>query len=230
MEECYKCGISEDKAVLFEVITGDGIKKICKNCASGEDLPLVNTNIGHSPRVPTVYERLRRLSGIDNSKKPVIKTPNKEEKEMKKLVEENFNKNYKDNVYVKDALIENFHWIVMRARRLKHVSQEQLAQAINEPEVVVKALEEGKIKDIKVIEKVENYLGITLRKNPAKRVQEYGTPTPVAPSLNQQIDFKSTKNLTISQLQEMKKKREAEELAKKQRKIDDEMNEEMREK
>lgn len=168
------------------------------------------------------------MSGMDVPKRAAIKMPDKNEKELKRLVEGNFSRNYKDNVYVKDALIDNFQWIVMRARRLKHISQGQLANAIDEPEVVVKFLEEGKIRDMKVIEKVENYLGITLRKNSRKEVKEYGTLEPPAKSLNQEIDFKSTKNLTISQLQELKKRQDAERLAEKQKKIDDQMDREMR--
>ncbi|MBI5803295.1 helix-turn-helix domain-containing protein [Candidatus Pacearchaeota archaeon] len=227
MQECYKCGISEDKAVLLDVVMPEGIVKICRNCASSEGAPLVKSTEERSMHTPTVYERLIKLSGVDRRKTQPIKVPEKSNKELKNLVEENFTKSYKDNVYVKDALIKNFQWIVMRARRMRHITQEQLAIAINEPEVVIKFLEEGKIKDINVIEKVENYLGVTLRKEPRREIREYGNPDSTL-SLKEEIDFKDTKNLTISQLQDMKKKREAEELAERQKKIDDEMDKEMK--
>jgi acyl-CoA synthetase (AMP-forming)/AMP-acid ligase II len=42
-----------------------------------------------------------------------------------------------------EELISNFHWVIMRARRLKKLTQEQVAQKIGEPESAVKLAEQG---------------------------------------------------------------------------------------
>ena len=46
--ECAKCGISSDRALLFDAIAGKGIVKICKKCSFDEHLPII-TRGGTSP-------------------------------------------------------------------------------------------------------------------------------------------------------------------------------------
>src|SRR3989338_2792393 len=95
------------------------------------------------------------------------------------------------------ALLDNFHWIILRARRLKHLTQEEFAREIQEPEFIVKSLEEGKISDQKVIGKVEKYLGVTLRKEEKKSDTD---------EANKDFDVKGMKEFTIADLHELKKK------------------------
>lgn len=223
MEECHKCGMPETKTVLYEAILPEGIVKICKNCSREND-PMIRNAPGGNIKVLSVYERLRKLSGIDKMKRSEpVKVPDKDERELKRMVEENFTRNYKDDVDLVNSLIDNFKWVAMRARRIRHLTQEQLAKEINEPEIAIKMLEEGKVQNVKVIEKVENKLGITLRR------QNRGPPRQES-SLNKEISFKDTKNITISNIRDMTKKQDADRIADKLRKLDDDMDREMRKK
>ena len=88
-------------------------------------------------------------------------------------------------------------------------------------------MEEGKVQSPKVIEKVENKLGITLRKQKKVDSMGYGLPEPLDEP-KREISFKDTKNLTISHLQELEKKQEAEKIKGNLDKLDDEMNSEMK--
>ena len=108
----------------------------------------------------------------------------------------NISKDIKPRPY----LVNNFHWVIMRARRAKHISREQFARDLGESETLVKMIEQGVLPedDNRIINKIEGYLGINLRKpefeNKTKK-RELG------------FDSVSVGNLTISDLKEMKDKR-----------------------
>ena len=117
-KECFNCGISEKKIRLFDVIAKEGIVKMCEECASKENIPLIKKKPGESyfsynlKKKETVYERLSRISGV-NSKD--IKS--EEEKELLKKQENNLREIVDKNYYEKiskepkpDFLIDNFHW------------------------------------------------------------------------------------------------------------------------
>lgn len=71
----------------------------------------------------------------------------------------------KKNNVVAD-LVDNFHWIVSRNRRLKGFNRKQLGQAIGASEEEIKIIEMGELPkdDFILINKIENVLGIELRK------------------------------------------------------------------
>ena len=46
--ECFKCGISDQKAALYDVITREGLIKLCDSCSRREDSPII--------RKPTVFQ------------------------------------------------------------------------------------------------------------------------------------------------------------------------------
>ncbi|MBA7660356.1 hypothetical protein ES703_68358 [subsurface metagenome] len=224
MEECFKCGVSEDKAWLFDAIGEKGVVKICKKCSSEENMPIIrkptNSQLEKANQKQTVYERLSHAAGIDKKdyvpSRPVV--PSKQETTLRNIVDKNL------KIKVKGAkprgdLIHNFHWIIMRVRRSKHISQKQLAEAIGEPEQAIKMAEQGIIPEnnYQLVNKLENYFRIRLVKEDKKEslsIQKNLTQIKEDESETEQnvigFDPITTKSLTISDLKEMKKKREEE--------------------
>ena len=199
MEECFKCHVPETKALLFDAILPDGIVKICSKCSPEEDIPIIkDTLFPKIEKQQTVRERLSKLSGINNVEKASFKL--NEKNELRKLVNENYI--FKENLKLKEDLIRNFHWIVLRARRLKHLTQEQLAQEINEPEIVIRKIETGSAPEkIDIIIKLEKCLNIRLTTK--SEVQE-------SSEIKEEFDIKNFEDLTIYDLYEMDKKRDKE--------------------
>lgn len=74
--------------------------------------------------------------------------------------------NYKRNNVVND-LVENFQWEISKARRLKNISRKQLADAVGATEEEMKMMEMGQLPrdDFVMVNKIESYLAIHLRKN-----------------------------------------------------------------
>jgi transcriptional regulator with XRE-family HTH domain len=123
-------------------------------------------------------------------------------------------------------LIENFHWTIQRIKRARKITREEFAKAIGEDEAVVRMIEQGVLpnNDYKIINKIETYLGISLRKPgnsgfPDTSIKakerrfvldnsliekEKQEETPGKLSFN----FSDSKQLKISDLKEMKKKQE----------------------
>jgi len=77
---------------------------------------------------------------------------------------------YKRNRVIED-LVDNFHWEIVRVRRHKGLTRKQLAEAVGVSEEDFKVIEFGgelPKDDFVLINKVENYLGINLRKEKKK--------------------------------------------------------------
>lgn len=218
MEKCFNCGISEIKAILFDVVLPEGIMKICGKCSAEKNMPLIKG--GFSPqneKKQTVYERLSKISGIDLSKQK-----DDEEKKhktfLRNVVDSNFEKNFRNDLNAKENLIDNFHWAVMRARRSKKLTQEQFAEAIQEPTKAIILIEKGFVPEEKaILNKIENYLGIRIKKNNWKTEQGKDFLSDSSEIVQNSEDkkkqltdfnFKDVKNLTIADLQEMKKRKE----------------------
>ena len=200
MEECFKCQIPETKALLFDAVISEGIVKICRKCSFEEDILIIRgTSLSKPEKKITMYERLSRIAGVNMHPE---KDPDLEKKnELRKVVESNFV--FRENLELKKELIHNFHWIVMRARRMKHLTQEQLAQEINEPEIVIKKIETGFAPErVDTIKKIEKCLEISIMKH---SVEE-----DFLENLTTEFNIKSFDDLTIDDLHEMRKKREGE--------------------
>ena len=73
---------------------------------------------------------------------------------------------YKKNNVAKE-LVQNFQWEVVKARKAKNLSRRQLAVAIGTSEEEIKVIEFGNLPrdDFVLVTKLENYLGISLRKS-----------------------------------------------------------------
>lgn len=207
MTECFFCG---GEGADFDAVTSEGIMKVCRKCAFEEEVPVV--------RRPTTYQ-LREAE----RKKPNFKEKAEEErKEIKKelarrekveiqdvTLKDIINKNFESQTPVKEKpkieLIDNFHWIILRARKKKHLTQGQLASEIHESEAAIKMIETGQLPedDFRLVNKIENFLGVRIREDEGYEFVMENEPVRVL-----DFDRKAMENLTISDLQEMKKSRE----------------------
>lgn len=217
--ECFKCGALGVK--LIEVISDGGIIMVCEKCASEENMPTINKGISNffvsqlPEKKQTVYDRLALISGVkaDNGIKQ------EQEFELKKIVDKNYAKTISGKPAKRDDLIDNFHWIIMRARRSKHITQLQMAKAILEPEQAIKMAEKGVLPQKgceRFIDKIENYLGIQIlkRQNNYDFSLKFDLKQEFAE--NPSFDPMISKNLTIADLRELKIKKEQAILGKKE--------------
>jgi ribosome-binding protein aMBF1 (putative translation factor) len=238
MAECYRCGVSDERERLFDAISNKGVVKICKNCANEDGLPLVQPfDLNKPERVKSVYERLSAMANLNPQKhKEMLLEREREESirrqrgeverrqktNLKNVIDSNFEKK---KPQPRTDLVNNFHWIIMRMRRSKKLTQKQLAENIGESESIIKSAEEGVILDNAdvLIKKLESYLNIKLRKgessyssNEPKFVKAGINEDPAKREIRERFekeanfDNTTTEALTISDLQEIKKKKESE--------------------
>ena len=231
MDECNKCGITGDKARLFDAISDEGIVKICERCSREEDIPIIRRptsfQLKEAERKHSVYER---LSGV----KREVKTSEedkwklkKEEITLREIVDRNYKNKVQQEKQPRPDLIDNFHWAIMRERRARKISQEQMAKEVGESVAAIKMAEQGILPedDYKLINKMEKYLGINLIRKEFEGDIKNKTSSP-ARILN--FDRTVVENLTISDLQEMKKKRENAEIQEEEEETDLEEDEEIK--
>lgn len=108
---------------------------------------------------------------------------------------------------VRDDLIENFHWTIARARRLKNLSRYQLANVLNVSEEQIISMERGELPkdDYVLVNKLENYLAIKLRKVPfnaeVPKLLPPLEPAPAPPGREKQT---YSKDVTLAELQKRK--------------------------
>lgn len=210
MDECFKCGLKEDQSLLYEVITNQGIMKICRKCSIKESLPIIGKKseeeLKDLERKHDLYDRLSKSSG--EAKRKINFNNLKLEKQdisLRNLVEKNISKGLSVEAKPRDDLIENFHWIVTHARRMKHISQKQLAEEIRETERAIELAEKGVVPDgYQLVKKLESSLRIRLIK-PEFR-EKYGFNLEKLPDRRINFSLEKDQNLKISDLVESKKK------------------------
>lgn len=213
--ECARCGTPGEWAVLHDVITSEGIVKLCKRCIADENAPVIKkpseTEVKGILKNEAVYKRLSLSAGIDPNEhrrniqdlhmKNKIK---QEEVSLRDLIDRKFDKFVKTTTKKREDLVDNYNWIIMRARRAKKMTTTQLAQEIGEPEKMIKLAEQGALPEGNyiLIKKLEDNLSIRILK------------PEIAAELDRQkkqlgFDNYSSKILTLSDLQKMKKEEEA---------------------
>ena len=228
---CAKCGISSDKALLFDAISEKGIIQICKKCSIDEDLPIIkkpsfkvseppkpiipkNLKVSMSNQSQRMYQRLSRMSGKELKEEKTEeekKRLNKQELYLKQIADKNYVERLNKSPGDTSKFIENFHWVVMRARRMKHLTPEQFAKAIQEPESAIKMLEQGiPPNNDRLVKKVEDYLKIRILKEYPQIEQP--EQIQLAKSENSEetgisFDSMASRNMTISDLLEIKKEK-----------------------
>jgi ribosome-binding protein aMBF1 (putative translation factor) len=210
MKNCFKCGVEENRAYLFEGISNEGFVNICKNCLKEEDIPLVNKpssdRLNDSDRRLGSYERLSNMSKINSKEhqdkfsrlsKEKIEAMERQDISLREIVERNTENKFKPEEVSVDLknLVDNFHWIIMRARRNKKMTRDQLAREIGESSMAVRRVEEGSLPGdyTKLIRKFEGYFGIKLFS------ENYYEPEEV------EFDPVSKKTLTLADLLRLKR-------------------------
>lgn len=176
MAECYRCGVSDERERLFDAISNKGLIKICKNCSNDEGLPLIQpVDLNKPEKTRSVYERLSDMAKIDPAKHRSMLLEKAKQDSMRRYDKtrrpETTLKGVIDNNFEKSKpkprtdLVPNFHWIIMRARRSKKLTQKQLAENIGEPESSIISAESGALlsNSDSLVRKLENYLGVKIR-------------------------------------------------------------------
>lgn len=168
MKECYVCSVGEDATVLYEGVGKEGVVSVCRKCYFKNKIPLLTkTNVARED-LPgeSVRARLSRMAGIKDSDEGYRRIkPNLQDVSLRDIIEKNFKEKMGDvKAEDVDGLVRNFHWIVMRKRRQKKMTQKQFAEAILEPISAIEHLEKGILpkEHVKFIQKVERVLEIRL--------------------------------------------------------------------
>jgi len=176
MTECYKCGISSEKAILHEGVSPVGIVNVCRKCFFKQKMPLLEhkkIEWSEVDKSRTVRQRLSRMAGIkeDSLKKEYI--PTQKDQELRRLVEKNFEENKMSDSEIPEDLIPNFNWIIMRKRRALKLSLKDFANRIYVPESIADSVERGVLpREYKgLIRKIESSLDINLFVKPKFKIR-----------------------------------------------------------
>ncbi|MDD5193512.1 MAG: hypothetical protein PHF67_02905 [Candidatus Nanoarchaeia archaeon] len=163
VEKCVRCGALESEIKLFDTIYEGKAQCICERCSIIENVSILERptqdKIKESNRVVNVYERMRRLTGM---------APEKKESEERKNRLEELRKNPQLEIPEKRVpeLIDHFHWEIMKCRRRKGLSHNQLGEAIGEPGFRIELIEKGNLGENpeELVKKLERFFNIRLIK------------------------------------------------------------------
>src|SRR3989344_8405503 len=130
----------------------------------------------------------------------------KDDATLRKIIDKNFKKNFSMQRKPRPDLIDNFRWVITRFRRMKKVTQEQLARDISEPLAAVQMAEQGVLpeRDYILVKKIENYLGIVLIKE--EKTKEQGE-NKIMEIKTLTFEPNSSKNLTIADLRRIREEK-----------------------
>ena len=120
--ECFRCGISDKEATLYEAVYKTGIVDVCRKCYFKLRIPLIDhkkIDWGEVYRRKSVKEKLQKYVGTRKREEP-----KKEEFELRDIVSKNFKENLLDKKDYPCDLVDNFHWIIMRRRSSMKISLE----------------------------------------------------------------------------------------------------------
>jgi len=135
----------------------------------------------------------------------------RQEAELKKIATKNIQKSAQLEKKSRPDLVDNFHWVIMRFRRNKKLTQEQFAKEISEPVESIIRAESGILpeKDYVLVRKIENALGISLvKKELEKKVllsKQEEAPVPKVLKL----EPTKIRELTIADLRRIKEKKDS---------------------
>ena len=207
MEECFNCGVSVNKVRLFNAISDEGVVKICEKCSRDEHIPIIRRpttfQLKEAERKQTFYEKASLFLGKSEEKETSLKQ--EQEITLREIVDRNYEGRVSKDVSPRPEMINNFHWVIMRARRMKKLTQAQFAKEIAESEAAIKMAEQGILPedDYRLVNKLENYLGIKIiRPDFAKEINPLKTPRKLS------FDMNEAKILTIDDLKRLKEEKE----------------------
>jgi len=210
--ECSVCGVSKEKVRLLDAISSEGIVKICEACSKEEDMPILRRpttfQLKESEKKPEIYNMLsvrgqKKESGEPEKKHEKTKT----EATLKEIVDKKYEMVVSKEKKPRPDLVDNFHWVLMRARRLKKLTQEQLAEEISESTAAIKMAEQGILPedDYRLVNKLEGFLRINLVKGVSKTPKFSPEKSPARII---KFDKKTMQDLTIADLKGMKEQAE----------------------
>ncbi len=222
MDKCFFTGISSEEEPLYDVIYDGNVVKASK--AAVEDMGLMvlrkpkEFNLEEVNKRQSVYDRLSRMSGVDQKSFLKQKRPDNEEVRkdisarqknvtLRDIVERKYKEDKKNEIIEpRKDLVDNFHWIIMRVRRIKKVTQEQMAKEMNVTVDSIKNAEKGIIgKDDRFVNMLERYLNVKLF-NDERSYIKMPVPEPVRDAPRASPSAEPNKELTIAQLKEMSEK------------------------
>jgi len=218
MEECFICGISEEKVKLYDAISNEGIEKICLDCSLKENIPIIkkptSSQLQNAEVKQTFYQRTSKQIEIRRAEEQRREHMEKQDFSLKDLINKNYISKTPKMENPQVELIDNFHWAIMRERRRKHITQKQLADSIGEAEAAIRIAERGILPqdNYKLVNKIGNFLGIELRRNPEQTSSSFNFSKQNSQSAKS-LDFSPEvlQNLTIADLKQMKDSKESEE-------------------
>ena len=197
--ECSVCGVSGEKARLLEALSSKGIVKLCEACFKEEDMPIL--------RRPTTFQLKEAEKKPIIYKRPLPEEVEKTETTLKDVIDKNYEVAVSKEKKPRPNLVDNFHWIIMRTRRMKKLTQEQLAKEISESIAAIKMIEQGILPedDYRLVNKIGSFLGINLVKDVSKTTLFSPEKSPARII---KFDTRTMKDLTISDLKKMKEQTE----------------------
>ncbi len=212
--ECSICGISGEMRPVFEVISPKGVIFACDKCASEEGFPILKKPkrafFEEPEKRGTVSEVMARLSGVKPRERELYNPElKKQETSLRKIIDKNYEEKIKKQdliLKLRPDLTDNFHWIIMRVRRIKGLTQKQLADMIGESEAAIKMAEQGVVPEsYSLIDKLERFLKVKLIK---ERIFPMHIQNKEKNKRTVSFDKQSLDSLTIYDLQRIKKERE----------------------
>lgn len=213
--ECHVCGAEGSKERLFEAVSKNGIIMICRKCANQGDYPVVRKPTtfqlkeAEKKESKGFYEKVKEERERMKQRNQQIIKKEKEDVSLREIVDRNYEAKVSSEKKPRADLVDNFHWLITRARRLKKISRGQLAKEISESEAAIKMAEQGILPedDYRLVNKLESFLNIRIKKKDFEGKIERKEPARVL-----RIDSEVAKDLTIDDLKRMKKAREATEI------------------
>ncbi len=244
---CFKCGISEDRALMYDVISPEGVLKVCKKCSQDVDMPIIRkpteVTLKESREKSSVRDVLVKMSGYKDEPEKRPEILEQQEAALHEVVKKNLPEIIKATPIPTDQFVDHFHWLIMRYRRKKKLTQKELAHEIREPEAAVKLAEQGivSMQTPHLIDKLEKYLDIKLRKDSGdalmggikQNVQEELFPVKKSveildkeyasesPKMNLSFDPVKAREVTIGDLKSMKEEKEERLIRKEEKPLDE---------
>lgn len=221
-DRCFRCSKSGKVVRLLDAIYGNEVSKICEECALLEDIPIIRKpnsfQLKEAEKPYTVQERLARMSGVNRSRTEIAGLKKEEKvsgitldnlrkpKDYSEVLKQREERARKRNVPL--DLVENYNWMIQRARRARKISLIQLGSTIGESEVTLKMIEDGFLPDDagRVIEKIGQFFKINLRKTQQQQEQDRINKVR-APARVLNFNPKSLNDLTIHDLKKLKEAR-----------------------
>ena len=164
MENCIRCNVSSEDVRLFDAIYEGRMAIICERCSIIENIPIIkkpnSESLKESESPVGVFDRMKVIAGM---RKPVREETFFQEDRLNEL-----NNHPELELPEKEQLnlIDNFHWELMKNRRRKGLTYEQLAEILGESEMVIQMMEKGKLPESpeRIIKKLEQFFQTRLKK------------------------------------------------------------------